>query len=113
MKKITWIQSVQLHDGGPPIGYSPNTMLSQTKKIQQQLKAALSEEFIIEFVSFDITTQAVPDADIVIYNDFDARYLNEAIQSNGLLIPFKDIITSNVEIIKQRIDEFLLAKNIG
>ena len=113
MKKITWIQSVQLHDGGPPIGYSPNAMLSQTKKMQQQLKDALAEEFSIEFVSFDITTQEVPNSDIIIYNDLDARYLNEAIQSNGLLIPFKDIITSNFETIQQKIDKYLSTKSIS
>ena len=107
MKTITWIQSVQLHDGGPPIGYRPNAFSSQIKKLQSQIKAAFAPEFSISFVSFDISSQKRPDTDLIIYNELDARYLNEEIKAAGLLIPFQSMITLDTENIEQHIRSFL------
>jgi hypothetical protein len=39
----------------------------------------------------------LPSADLIIFNDWDSRYIPEKIKEKGLCIPYQNIYTGNVE----------------
>ncbi|MDT2735589.1 hypothetical protein P7H00_00390 [Enterococcus pseudoavium] len=112
MKKVLWIYSLNVADGGGPIGYAVNTVGILTKERQAKLQGELGPAISLQFISYDITSKAVPAADLIIFNDRDAIYLSEAVKKNGLAISYRDLLIGNEEKIIQMIKAFFeLPKN--
>ena len=102
MKKIVWIYSVNLKSMGL-YGNSTTVPLRQAQKFQKIIKTKLRSDVTIDFISYDISSTEIPKADLVVYNDIDSRYLSEEIKKNGMVIPFKNIISNNTHEIEKKI----------
>lgn len=98
MKKFVWLFTVN-SSGMPPFGYGPNMTSKQIKTFQNSLKESLPPEIDLDFISYDIDTK-IPESDLIIFNNLDARYLDEDIKKNGLVIPSNEIFSMNIEKIK-------------
>ncbi|MGX7125242.1 hypothetical protein [Enterococcus viikkiensis] len=103
MKKAVWIYSINLNDGGSPFGSFVSLRGLGAKKFQKELISALQPEIALEFISYDSVQHPPVSADIVIFNELDARYLPEALKKTGLTIPSQDIVLENIDKIKQAI----------
>ncbi|MGO2891335.1 hypothetical protein [Enterococcus devriesei] len=103
MKKAVWIYSINLNDGGSPFGSFASLNGFGAKKFQTELISALQPEIALQFISYDSAQHPPVTADIVIFNELDARYLPEALKETGLMIASQDIVTGNIDKIKQAI----------
>lgn len=99
MKEFVWLFTVNSR-GMTPFGYGPNMSNKQIKVFQNKLKLCLPPEINLNFMSYDIDTK-IPKADLIIFNNLDARYLDEDIKRNGLVIPSNEIFSMNIEKIKE------------
>ena len=97
MKKIVWIYSVNLKGMGL-YGNSTTMPLRQAQKFQETIKTNLPSDVTVDFISYDTSSTEIPKADLIVYNDIDSRYLN-----NGIVIPFKDMISNNTREIEKKI----------
>ncbi|WP_207942345.1 hypothetical protein DOK78_001030 [Enterococcus sp. DIV2402] len=97
MKKVLWIYSINVQDGGPPFGYGHNTSGKGVKRFKEKLKEELPSDIDLQFISYDTTSNVLPSADLIIFNDLDSRYIPEKIKEKGLCIPYQNIYTGNVE----------------
>lgn len=106
MKKVKWIFSINSNGGGPPIGYGANMVGSKVKKFQEKIKAELNPAIDVEFISYDTSNNDILNADLIVFNNMDARYINDDIKQKGICIPSNDIYMGNTENIKNIILNF-------
>ncbi|MDT2758168.1 hypothetical protein [Enterococcus xiangfangensis] len=106
MKKAVWIFSINVDDGGAPFGYAFNLAGWRIKKFQEEIKEELLPDIDLEFISYDVTTNQIPAADIVIFNDKDSRFIADTIRKNGLSIPYQDVYIKDTKKIKDTILTF-------
>lgn len=115
MKKVVMIYSINVNDGVAPSGYAnvvaPYSFGAATiypnKKFQEKLQAELSPEVEIQFISYDMNSNEIPAADLIVYHDVDAKYLSDEIKKIGLGVSFQDVTTRNFTKIKEDITHFL------
>lgn len=107
MKTFTWIFSLN-SDGIAPFGYGHTMPYTQAELFQNNLKKSLSSEIDLEFISYNINSKIIPDSDLIIYNDLDARFLDEEIKNNSLVVPFSDVFSMNIERIKELLVDNLI-----
>lgn len=103
MKKAVWIFSINRNDGGAPFGSIIMFAGMGPKKFQAELISALQPEATLQFISYDSVQQPPIVADLVIFNELDARYLPKTLKESGLTIASHDIVMGNMEKIKQTI----------
>ncbi|WP_271495405.1 hypothetical protein [Enterococcus sp. 5H] len=109
MKKVIWIYSVNARGGS--IRTSGSGMLwKRSKKFQDKVKLELLPEWDVTFISYDITENTLPSADVIMYSQMDSIYINEAIKKVGLVVPYKDILTENIENLKRALENFIEKK---
>lgn len=96
MQKVVWIYSINVNEGGAPFGYASNTVGRDAKKNQEKLKSALLPEIALDFISYDTDREEMPSADLIVFNDIDARYICDEIKEKGLSIPYQDIYVGNL-----------------
>lgn len=106
MKEVVWLFSINLDEGGAPFGYAANTAGRDIKKNQEKLKEALKPAINLNFISYDSHANQKPVADLVVYNDIDARYIPDEVKKDGLLISYQDIYTGNIDKIAKSIVSF-------
>ncbi|MBO1307651.1 hypothetical protein JZO70_15855 [Enterococcus sp. 669A] len=105
MKKAVWIYSINAHGnasafvGGLGFGLG-------AKKYQEQLKADLLPEIDLQFISYDIASNEVPEADLIIYTHLSEKYLNDGITKKGISLPFQDVYMGNMKDIKEAITSY-------
>ncbi|MUO34078.1 hypothetical protein [Enterococcus gallinarum] len=109
MKKICWIFSINVR-GMAPFGYSTAMNLRQAKLFQEKIKSLLPAEIDTQFISYDISSNDIPAADLLVFNDMDSNYLSEEIKKQGIAVSFKDMVSGNTTVIKKTI---LNALNLG
>ncbi|MCD5165022.1 hypothetical protein IV424_13025 [Enterococcus faecalis] len=102
MKKIVWIYSVNLKGMGL-YGNSTTMPLRQAQKFQETIKTNLPSDVTVDFISYDTSSTELPKADLIVYNDIDSRYLSDDLKNNGIVIPFKDMISNNTREIEKKI----------
>jgi len=91
MQKICWILSVN-RDGamlyvGSPANGGPWLF---SNKEQQNIKAFFQPTYEIDFISYDVLSEEVPEAAFILYNEMLAPYL-----------AYVDIATKNYEQFKK------------
>lgn len=101
MKKIVWIYSVNLKGMGL-YGNSTTMPLRQAQKFQETIKTNLPSDVTVDFISYDTSSTEIPKADLIVYNDIDSRYLSDDLKNNGIVIPFKDMISNNTREIEKK-----------
>lgn len=110
MKKVVWIYSINA-SGVAPIGYVgpvvDSYILPRFKEFQENLKTELLPEVELSFISYDMEDPEVPPADLVIYNDNDGKYLDEATKKTAFGIPYQDFLSMDIEKIKPIIEAHL------
>ena len=109
MKKICWIFSINVR-GMAPFGYSTTMNLRQAKSFQEKIKTLLPAEIETQFISYDISSNDIPAADLLVFNDMDSNYLSEEIKKQGIAVSFKDMVSGNTTVIRKTI---LNALNLG
>lgn len=102
MQKICWILSVN-RDGatlfvGSPANAGPWLF---SNKEQQNIKAFFQPTYEIDFISYDVLSEEVPEAAFILYNEMLAPYLPEKITKVGQPIAYVDIATKNYEQFKK------------
>lgn len=108
MTNVVWIYTVNTN--GVLIRNSSSGMIwNSSKKFQDKLKKGLLPEWNLSIISYDIAKNAIPDADIIMYNEMDIAYLDEKIKNTGLPISYIDLQTKNADSIKKKLENF--AKN--
>ncbi|MGK0550539.1 hypothetical protein ACSFB8_02500 [Enterococcus faecalis] len=105
MKKIIWIHSVNAN-GSVLASYPAIIGGRPSKQMQKELTAALFPEWKITFISYDVKAKICPQADVLVYNQVDAAYLNHYIKQNALAIPYQALQTKAMEEIKDAIEQF-------
>ncbi|MCC9085772.1 hypothetical protein LOS25_16865 [Enterococcus faecium] len=68
--------------------------LRQAQKFQETIKTNLPSDVTVDFI-YDTVNTEIPKADLIVYNDIDSRYLSDDLKNNGIVIPFKDMISNN------------------
>lgn len=106
MKKIVWIYSINV-DGVAPFGYGANLTMIKPRKFQEKLANELLPEFDVHFISYNTLSHDIPLADIIVFNDKDAKYLPEAIKEIGCCLLFEDIYKKNFTKIKEALKNHL------
>jgi hypothetical protein len=87
-------------------GNSTTMPLRQAQKFQEEtIKTNLPSDVTVDFISYDTSSTEIPKADLIVYNDIDSRYLSDDLKNNGIVIPFKDMISNNT----REIEKILLA----
>ncbi|MGM0215300.1 hypothetical protein [Enterococcus sp. AZ109] len=108
MKKAVWIYSINAYGNASAFvggsGFGPGA-----KKFQEKLTADLLPEIDLQFISYDITSNEVPEADLIIYTHLSEKYLNDGIKEKGLSLPFQDVFMGNLEDIKEAITHYFAA----
>ncbi len=102
MQKICWILSVN-RDGATLFVGSPayaGPWLFSNKE-QQNIKAFFQPTYEIDFISYDVLSEEVPEAAFILYNEMLAPYLPEKITKVGQPIAYVDIATKNYEQFKK------------
>ena len=79
-EKICWIFSINVR-GMAPFGYSTTMNLRQAKSFQEKIKTLLPAEIETQFISYDISSNDIPAADLLVFNDMDSNYLSEEIKT--------------------------------
>lgn len=75
MKNVVWFYTV--NTDGIPIKSSGSGMLwIRSKKFQDKLKKELLPEWNLSIISYDISKNIIPKADLIIYNEMDSAYLD-------------------------------------
>ncbi len=88
--------------GMAPFGYSTTMNLRQAKSFQEKIKTLLPAEIETQFISYDISSNDIPAADLLVFNDMDSNYLSEEIKNKALLFLFKDMVSGNTTVIKKQ-----------
>ncbi len=99
MKKICWIFSINVR-GMAPFGYSTTMNLRQAKSFQEKIKTLLPAEIETQFISYDISSNDIPAADLLVFNDMDSNYLSEEIKKQDIAVSFKDMVSGNTTVIR-------------
>ena len=108
MKKVVWIYSLNVYDTSIPLGYGyPGIRAWQGKSFQAEMKAALEPEIELEFISYNPDSNAIPEADLIVYNSLNARFLSDELRDKGLAIPFQDLYMGKFQAIQEYITTFL------
>lgn len=104
MKRLVWIYSV--NSGGAILINSGSGMIwNRSRKVQDRLREMLSDEWAVSIISFDITKDAIPDADVIVYSQMDIAYLPEEIKRQGIEIPFTVLQTGDWSFLKQQLEQ--------
>lgn len=102
MKKICWIFSINVR-GMAPFGYSTTMNLRQAKSFQEKIKTLLPAEIETQFISYDISSNDIPAADLLVFNDMDSNYLSEEIKKQGIAVSFKDMVSGNTTVSRKTV----------
>lgn len=109
MKSVVWIYTINTN--GTVIRSSGYAMVwISSKRFQDKLKKELQPEWDLTIISYDIAQNDIPNADIIMYNEVDASYLDEKIKNIGLPLSYIDLQTRKADSIKKKLESF--ANNI-
>lgn len=105
MKSVVWIYTINTNE--TVIRSSGYAMVwISSKKFQDKLKKELQPEWDLTIISYDITQNDIPNADIIMYNEVDASYLDEKIKNIGLPLSYIDLQTRKTDSIKKNLESF-------
>ncbi|HCQ8731850.1 TPA: hypothetical protein OMH10_002654 [Enterococcus faecalis] len=105
MKSVVWIYTINTN--GTVIRSSGYAMVwISSKRFQDKLKKELQPEWELTIISYDITQNDIPNADIIMYNEVDASYLDEKIKNIGLSLSYIDLQTRKTDSIKKNLESF-------
>ncbi|EGO8122306.1 hypothetical protein FAD93_002790 [Enterococcus faecalis] len=105
MKSVVWIYTINTN--GTVIRSSGYAMVwISSKRFQDKLKKELQPEWDLTIISYDIAKDDIPNADIIMYNEVDASYLDEKIKNIGLPLSYIDLQTRKADSIKKNLESF-------
>ncbi len=105
MKSVVWIYTINTN--GTVIRSSGYAMVwISSKRFQDKLKKELQPEWNLTIISYDIAQDDIPNADIIMYNEVDASYLDEKIKNIGLPLSYIDLQTRKADSIKKNLESF-------
>ncbi|MGH1789576.1 hypothetical protein [Enterococcus faecalis] len=105
MKSVVWIYIINTN--GTVIRSSGYAMVwISSKRFQDKLKKELQPEWELTIISYDIAQDDIPNADIIMYNEVDASYLDEKIKNIGLPLSYIDLQTRKADSIKKNLESF-------
>lgn len=105
MKSVAWIYTINTN--GTVIRSSGYAMTwISSKRFQDKLKKELQPEWDLTIISYDIAQNDIPSADIIMYNEVDASYLDEKIKNIGLPLSYIDLQTRKADSIKKNLESF-------
>ncbi|EGO8848260.1 hypothetical protein ACHY8Y_002623 [Enterococcus faecalis] len=105
MKSVVWIYTINTN--GTVIRSSGYAMVwISSKRFQDKLKKELQPEWDLTIISYDIAQDDIPNADIIMYNEVDASYLDEKIKNIGLPLSYIDLQTRKADSIKKNLESF-------
>ena len=110
-EKICWIFSINVR-GMAPFGYSTTMNLRQAKSFQEKIKTLLPAEIETQFISYDISSNDIPAADLLVFNDMDSNYLSEEIKTRHCCF-FKDMVFGNTTVIKNNSERPKFRRNLN
>jgi len=102
MKQIIWIYSTN-SNGMAPFGYGPTLTPNQSINFQENMQACFPSDIACQFISFDTANEVIPTADLLVFNDIDSKYLSTELKENALMIPFQQIMTSDLASLEKSI----------
>lgn len=105
MKSVVWIYTINTN--GTVIRSSGYAMVwISSKRFQDKVKKELQPEWDLTIISYDIAQDDIPNADIIMYNEVDASYLDEKIKNIGLPLSYIDLQTRKADSIKKNLESF-------
>ncbi|EGO9003084.1 hypothetical protein D2A91_14055 [Enterococcus faecalis] len=105
MKSVVWIYTINTN--GTVIRSSGYAMVwISSKRFQDKLKKELQPEWDLTIISYDIAQDDIPNADVIMYNEVDASYLDEKIKNIGLPLSYIDLQTRKADSIKKNLESF-------
>lgn len=105
MKSVVWIYTINTN--GTVIISSGYAMVwISSKRFQDKLKKELQPEWDLTIISYDIAQDDIPNADIIMYNEVNASYLDEKIKNIGLPLSYIDLQTRKADSIKKNLESF-------
>lgn len=105
MKSVVWIYTINTNR--TVIISSGYAMVwISSKRFQDKLKKELQPEWDLTIISYDIAQDDIPNADITMYNEVDASYLDEKIKNIGLPLSYIDLQTRKADSIKKNLESF-------
>lgn len=105
MKSVVWIYTINTN--GTVIRSSGYAMVwISSKRFQDKLKKELQPEWDLTIISYDIAQDDIPNADIIMYNEVDASYLDEKIKNIGSPLSYIDLQTRKADSIKKNLESF-------
>ena len=105
MKSVVWIYTINTNR--TVIISSGYAMVwISSKRFQDKLKKELQPEWDLTIISYDIAQDDIPNADIIMYNEVDASYLDEKIKNIGLSLSYIDLQTRKTDSIKKNLESF-------
>lgn len=105
MKSVVWIYTINTNR--TVIISSGYAMVwISSKRFQDKLKKELQPEWDLTIISYDIAQDDIPNADIIMYNEVNASYLDEKIKNIGLPLSYIDLQTRKADSIKKNLESF-------
>lgn len=105
MKSVVWIYTINTNR--TVIISSGYAMVwISSKRFQDKLKKELQPEWDLTIISYDIAQDDIHNADIIMYNEVNASYLDEKIKNIGLPLSYIDLQTRKADSIKKNLESF-------
>lgn len=108
MKKIVWIVTVNAN-GVYPLGYTGGLLIGNllAEKSQKELKSDLGPEIDLEFTSYNMSDPKTLEADLILYNDSDEKYIDDQTKARAKSVPYSVYGSGDLEDIKKYIESEL------
>lgn len=108
MKKIEWIVTINA-DGLYPIGYAGGLLVGRllAENNRNELETALGPEVDLEFISYNMSHPKTPDADLILYNDSDEKYIDDQTKAKAKRVPYSVYGLGDLEEIQKYIESKL------